>query len=50
MVLLLLVVLGLLLMGNLEHVEGVQSEEVLLKPWLDLRFGGGLMFLRLRFH
>ena len=48
--LLLLVLLGLLLVGHLEHVKGVQAKEVLFKTRFHLRFAGGLRFRRLSFH
>ena len=48
--LLLLVLLGLLLVGHLEHVKSVQSEKVLLKTRLHLGFVGGLRFWWLHFH
>ena len=50
LLLLLVLLLGLLLVGHLEHVKSVQSEQVLLKTRLHLGFARGLRFWWLRFH
>ena len=50
LLLLLVLLLGLLLVGHLEHVKSVQSEQVLLETRLHLGFVRGLRFRWLRFH
>ena len=50
LLLLLVLLLGLLLVGHLEHVKGVQAKQVLLKTRLHLWVAGGLRFRRLSFH
>ena len=50
LLLLLVLLLGLLLVGHLEHVKSVQSEQVLLETRLHLGFVQGLRFRWLRFH